>query len=51
MRISSTDAIDGGRVLYAIGRIEAASTWHSAHRSPLQENWRDLVLRELMRKA
>ena len=51
MRISSTGAIAGGRVLYTIGRIEAASTWHPAHGSPLQENWRELVLRELIRKA
>jgi Putative heavy-metal-binding len=51
MRISSTNAIEGGRVLYTIGRIEAASAWHPAHGSPLQENWRELVLRELMRKA
>ena len=50
MHISSTSAIEGGRVLYAIGRIEAASTWHPAHGSPLQENWRELVLRELIRK-
>ena len=34
MHISSTSAIEGGRVLYAIGRIEAASTWHPAHGSP-----------------
>jgi len=26
MRISSTNAIEGGRALYTIGRIEAAST-------------------------
>src|ERR1700739_4494770 len=51
MRISSPGAIEGGRVLYTIGRIEAASTWHPAHGSPLQENWRDLVFRELIRKA
>jgi hypothetical protein len=51
MRISSTGAIEGGRVLYTIGRIEAASTWHPAHGSPVQENWRELVLRELIRKA
>jgi hypothetical protein len=51
MHISSTGAIEGGRVLYAIGRIEAASTWHPAHGSPLQENWRELVLRELIRNA
>jgi hypothetical protein len=34
MHISSTGAIEGGRVLYAIGRIEAASTWHPAHGPP-----------------
>jgi Putative heavy-metal-binding len=51
MRISSTGAIEGGRVLYTIGRIEAASTWHPARGSPLQENWRELILRELIRKA
>src|SRR6476469_5568641 len=51
MRISSTNAIEGGRALYTIGRIEAASTWHPAHGSPLHKNWRELVLRELIRKA
>jgi hypothetical protein len=51
MRISSTCAIEGRRVLYTIGRIEAASAWHPAHGSPLQEKWRELVLRELIRKA
>jgi hypothetical protein len=51
MRISSTGAIEGGRVLYTIGRIEAASTRYPARGSPLQENWRELVLRELIRKA
>ncbi|MGA7383153.1 MAG: heavy metal-binding domain-containing protein [Methylocella sp.] len=51
MRISSTGAIEAGRVLYTIGRIEAASTWYPAHGSPLQENWRELALRELIRKA
>jgi hypothetical protein len=34
MRISSTNAIEGRRVLYTIGRIEAASTWQPAHGSP-----------------
>jgi hypothetical protein len=51
MRISSTNAIEGGRVLYTIGRLEAASPGHPAHGSLLQENWRALVLRELIRKA
>ena len=44
MRISSTNAIEGGRVLYTIGRIDAASTWYPAHGSPLQENLRELIL-------
>jgi hypothetical protein len=30
MRISSTGAIDGGRVLYTNGKIKAASSWHAA---------------------
>jgi hypothetical protein len=51
MRISSTCAIEGRRVLCTIGRIEAASAWHPAHGSPLQEKWRELILRELIRKA
>ena len=51
MRISSTNAIEGGRVLYTIGRIDAASTWYPAHGSPLQENLRELILCELIRKA
>jgi uncharacterized protein YbjQ (UPF0145 family) len=51
MRISSTDVIEGGRVLYAIGKIKAASTWHAANGAPLQDNWRELVLSELIRRA
>ena len=51
MRISSTDVIEGGRVLYTIGKIKAASTWHAANGAPPQDNWRELVLRELIRRA
>jgi hypothetical protein len=51
MRISSTDVIEGGRVLYAIGKIEAASAWHAANGAPLQDNWRELALSELIRRA
>ena len=51
MRISSTGAIEGGRVLYTIGRIEAASAWHPENGAPRQDNWEELVLRELIRKA
>ena len=51
MRISSTDVIEGGRVLYAIGKIKAATAWHAADGAPLQDNWRELVLSELIRRA
>src|SRR6476660_2283856 len=51
MRISSTDVIEGGRVLYTIGKIQAASAWHAANGAPSQANWRELVVTELIRKA
>jgi hypothetical protein len=51
MRISSTDVIEGGRVRYAIGKIKAASAWHAANGAPFQDNWRELVLSELIRRA
>ncbi|HUB63730.1 MAG TPA: hypothetical protein VL996_04680 [Methylocella sp.] len=51
MFISSTGAIEGGRVLYTIGKIEAASSWHPEGSAPLQDNWRTLILRDLIRKA
>ena len=51
MRISSTDVIEGSRILYTIGMIKAASVWHAANGAPLQENWRELVLSELIRRA
>ena len=51
MRISFTGTLEGCRVLYNIGKIEAASAWHPANSEPLQPNWRELILRELIRKA
>ena len=30
MLISFTDQVEGGRVLYSIGRVQAASSWHGA---------------------
>lgn len=51
MFISSTGAIEKGRVLYKIGKIEAASSWHPEGSAPLQDNWRELILRDLIRKA
>jgi uncharacterized protein YbjQ (UPF0145 family) len=51
MRISSTDTIDGERVLYTIGKIEAGTAWHGADGAPRRSDWRELTLRELIRKA
>jgi hypothetical protein len=51
VRISFTGTLEGGRVLYNIGKIEAASAWHPENSEPLQPNWRQLILRELIRTA
>jgi hypothetical protein len=51
VRISFTSTLEGGRVLYNIGKIEAASAWHPENSEPLQHNWRQLILRELIRRA
>ncbi|MGO9672690.1 MAG: heavy metal-binding domain-containing protein [Methylocella sp.] len=56
MRISSTDSIDGGRVLYPIGKIKAASAWHAAQLDSHQVeahqgDWRAMALRELIQRA
>jgi hypothetical protein len=51
VRISFTGSLEGGRVLYNIGKIEAASAWHPENSEPLQPNWRELILRELIRTA
>ncbi len=51
MDISATNAIAGRRVLHKIGKIEAASSWHAANGGQLQANWRELALRDLVRKA
>ncbi|HEX3496187.1 MAG TPA: hypothetical protein VHT02_03270 [Methylocella sp.] len=51
MRISFTGTLDDGRVLYNIGKIQAASAWHPENSEPIQPNWRELILRELIRAA
>lgn len=51
MRISFNGSLEGCRILYNIGRIEAASAWHAENSAPLQQNWQELILRELIRKA
>ena len=52
MRISSSGAIEGHRILYTIGKIKAASAWHAANSgASLRDSWRELALSELIRKA
>ena len=51
MLVSEKDAIEGARVLYPIGRIKAASAWHAVGYTPVSNNWRDLILEDLIRRA
>ncbi len=51
MRISCTGTLENCRILHNIGKIEAASVWHPENSEPLQPNWRELILRELIRTA
>jgi hypothetical protein len=51
MLISSSADVEGRRILYKIGNIEAASAWHAANGAPQQESWREFILQELIRKA
>ena len=51
MRISATEAVEGGRVLYPIGKIAAASGWHAMGSAPHSGNWRERVLADLVRRA
>jgi uncharacterized protein YbjQ (UPF0145 family) len=51
MQISTTDAIEGRKVVASIGKIEAGSSWHAAGCLPHQGNWREQVLEDLMRRA
>ena len=51
MLISEKDAIEGARVLYSIGKIQAASAWRAAGQAPVSNNWRERVLQDLIRRA
>ena len=51
MLISEKDAIEGARVLYKLGKIKAATTWHAAGYAPVSNNWRERALQELVRRA
>ena len=51
MLVSEKDAIEGARILYPIGRIKAATSWHAVGHAPLAGNWRERVLQDLIRRA
>jgi uncharacterized protein YbjQ (UPF0145 family) len=51
MRVSSTETIEGGRILYSIGTIKAASAWHAQGSAPHESNWQASVIADLIRKA
>jgi uncharacterized protein YbjQ (UPF0145 family) len=51
MRISATSEIEGGRISTEIGRIEAASTWHTAVLQNLETELRAHALQALIRRA
>ncbi len=55
MRISTTDFIEGGHVVYPIGKISAASGWHASLSEGVGEgglaDWREHALSELIRRA
>ena len=51
MLVSEKDAIEGARVLYPIGKIKAASACHAVGYTPVSDNWRDRVLKDLIRRA
>jgi Putative heavy-metal-binding len=51
VQTSTNNEIDGGQIGAAIGRIEAASTWHAANSNDRAESWREHALRNLIRRA
>ena len=51
MHISFTDEIEGGRVLYSIGRVKAASPWHGAGADIGSDAWKKAALQALIRTA
>jgi len=51
MQISFTDEVEGGRVLYPIGRVQAASSWHGVAQSDDAEDFRKAALQALIETA
>ena len=51
MRISFTDELEGGRVLYSIGRVQAASPWHGSTAASESDAWKEAALQALIQSA
>jgi uncharacterized protein YbjQ (UPF0145 family) len=51
MRISFTDEIDGGRILYPIGRVRAAASWRGGNLGAEASRDKDAALRALIETA
>ena len=51
MRISFTDEVEGGRVLYSIGRVQAASPWRGANAGIGSDALKNAALQALIETA
>ena len=51
MRISFTDEITDGRILYPIGRVRAGGSWHAEGVRCDGGDWKDVALQALIREA
>ena len=51
MQISFTNEVESGRVLYSIGRVQAASSWHGVTQNEGAEEFRKAALQALIQTA
>ena len=51
MRVSFDDTIEGGRIVQAIGRLRATTSWHGPDTPCESGDWQVEALRALMRTA
>jgi hypothetical protein len=51
MRISFTEDLSDGRILYPIGRVSAAGSWHAAGAPCAAGDWKKAALDALIREA
>ncbi len=51
MQISFTNDVESGRVLYPLGRVQAAASWHGTAQAGDGEDCRKAALQALIEKA